>query len=167
MSIEARDRPPALLRYVVSSGRCAWPAAAAGRPAPPPDAPPPAASAVHGLDLAAIDRLVEPGDDFFTYANGEWLARTEIPADRSSWGPFAMTEPSSARTQAARAKATARPPRVAAQQAVDFYTAFMDEAGIEAKGAAPLKPLLAKIAAIDTALSRARWAHRCAPTSTR
>jgi predicted metalloendopeptidase len=30
-----------------------------------------------------------PGDDFFTYANSEWLAKTEIPADRSSWGAFA------------------------------------------------------------------------------
>ena len=39
-----------------------------------------------GLDLAAIDRSVAPGDDFFRYANGAWLAQTEIPADRSSFG---------------------------------------------------------------------------------
>ena len=32
---------------------------------------------------------VLPGDDFFTYANGHWLAKTDIPADRSSWGAFA------------------------------------------------------------------------------
>ena len=39
-----------------------------------------------GVDAAGIDRSVQPGDDFFRYANGAWYARTEIPADRSSWG---------------------------------------------------------------------------------
>src|SRR2546423_1558887 len=46
-------------------------------------APPPARG---GVDLDAIDKSVKPGDDFFKYANGAWLAKTEIPADRSSWG---------------------------------------------------------------------------------
>ena len=31
-----------------------------------------------------------PGDDFYAYANGEWMARTEIPADRGSWGSMAV-----------------------------------------------------------------------------
>ena len=35
-------------------------------------------------------KAIRPGDDFFNYANGDWLAKTEIPADRSSWGTFAM-----------------------------------------------------------------------------
>src|SRR5882757_9718085 len=39
-----------------------------------------------GLDLAGMDRAVKPGDDFFAYANGGWMAKTEIPADRSQWG---------------------------------------------------------------------------------
>ncbi|MGN6453581.1 MAG: M13 family peptidase, partial [Steroidobacteraceae bacterium] len=42
-----------------------------------------------GLDFAGIDRAVAPGDDFFRYANGSWLAKTEIPPDRSSWGTAA------------------------------------------------------------------------------
>ena len=47
----------------------------------------------HGLDVAAIDRSVNPGDDFYKFANGAWLEKTEIPADRSTWGPSeAMTE---------------------------------------------------------------------------
>ena len=45
-----------------------------------------AAAAPHGLDVAGMDRSVKPGDDFFAYANGAWLKKTEIPADRSSWG---------------------------------------------------------------------------------
>ncbi len=36
-----------------------------------------------GLDLTAIDQATRPGDDFFQYANGAYLARTEIPADQS------------------------------------------------------------------------------------
>src|SRR5439155_3448407 len=44
------------------------------------------AQSPHGVDLAGIDRLVAPGDDFFRYANGAWLKATEIPPDRSSYG---------------------------------------------------------------------------------
>src|SRR5215472_14427714 len=63
--------------------------------APPPAAtsgmaatasPTAAAAATHGIDLSAIDRSVAPGDDFFHYANGAWLKRTEIPPDRSDIG---------------------------------------------------------------------------------
>ena len=105
---------------------------------------PPAAKAATALPQ------VLPGDDFFAYANGDWLAKTEIPADRSSWGAFAMmAETTNARIvklieeQAANKASKGEPRKVA-----DFYTAFMDEAGIEAKGVAPLKPVLAKIDAI-------------------
>src|SRR6478752_7483981 len=40
-----------------------------------------------GLDLAGMERTVQPGDSFWQYANGTWLRKTEIPADRTSWGP--------------------------------------------------------------------------------
>lgn len=39
-----------------------------------------------GVDLAARDTSVKPGDDFDRYANGGWFARTEIPADQASAG---------------------------------------------------------------------------------
>jgi putative endopeptidase len=45
----------------------------------------PAAAAARGMNPA-----VQPGDDFYQYANGAWLAATEIPADRSSWGAGAI-----------------------------------------------------------------------------
>ena len=44
------------------------------------------ASVVHGLDVAAMDRSVAPGSDFFLYANGGWLKTADIPADRPSTG---------------------------------------------------------------------------------
>ncbi len=48
----------------------------------------PAAIGAWGVDLSARDLSVKPGDDFFRYANGTWLANTEIPADRTRWGTF-------------------------------------------------------------------------------
>src|ERR1051326_5298352 len=39
-----------------------------------------------GIDLTSVKKDVKPGDDFWTYANGAWDARTEIPPDRSSTG---------------------------------------------------------------------------------
>jgi endothelin-converting enzyme/putative endopeptidase len=93
---------------------------------------------------------VQPGDDFFNYVNGEWLAKTEIPADRAAWGATSvMGEQVNARILqliegvAHDPKASAEAKKVAA-----YYAAYMDEAAIEAKGGAPLKPLLAPIDAI-------------------
>ena len=41
-----------------------------------------------GFDLAAMDRSVKPGDDFFRFAGGTWMKNTPIPPDRSRWGSF-------------------------------------------------------------------------------
>ena len=61
--------------------------AADSKTAAKPPAKPAAKSAAKaaGIDLAAIDKSVAPGDDFFRYANGSWVKSTEIPADRSGW----------------------------------------------------------------------------------
>ena len=104
-----------------------------------------------GIDQAGIDRSVKPGDDFFAYTNGAWLKTAEIPADRSNWGGNAIladiVEKDVAALIQGAAKASPRPGTEAAKIA-DFYAAYMDEAGIEAKGMSPLKPVLAQIAAI-------------------
>ena len=63
-----------------------------------------------GVDLTAMDRAVAPGDDFYNYVNGAWMARTEIPADRSSWGGFAiLRDLSDQRTRAVIEGAAASP----------------------------------------------------------
>ena len=49
------------------------------------DAPAPE---THGIVVANMDRSVKPGDDFYRYANGGWIRRTEIPPDRSDIGVF-------------------------------------------------------------------------------
>ncbi|HVK80513.1 MAG TPA: hypothetical protein VM915_07860, partial [Verrucomicrobiae bacterium] len=48
----------------------------------------PAAIGAWGVDLAARDLNVKAGDDFAHYAQGTWMANTQIPADRTRWGTF-------------------------------------------------------------------------------
>src|SRR6476646_10144189 len=43
-----------------------------------------------GVDLAGMDKSVNPGDSFYNYVNGTWDKNTEIPADKSSWGGFGV-----------------------------------------------------------------------------
>src|SRR5690606_28008411 len=40
------------------------------------------------IDKNNMDTTVRPGDDFFKYANGQWLNKTEIPGDKTRWGSF-------------------------------------------------------------------------------
>ena len=46
------------------------------------------AQETHGIAVANIDRSVKPGDDFYQYANGEWIKRTQIPPDRAGVDVF-------------------------------------------------------------------------------
>jgi putative endopeptidase len=112
-----------------------------------------------GLDLSAGDPHVKPGDDFFAYANGHWLASFTIPADHSSFGPFdRLNELSQERVrgiieQAAAMHAAAGTPE---QQIGDYYAAYMDEAAIEANGLSPAQADLQRIGAAGTREAIAR-----------
>ncbi|KAI6244352.1 Peptidase M13 [Aphelenchoides fujianensis] len=103
-----------------------------------------------GVDLTSIDKSIKPGDDFWTYANNEWIKAHPIPADRSRYGKTAvMTEEASKRTvdliqEAAQGGAGD------GKKVGDYYASYMDEAGIEAKGLTPLRADLARIDAIKT-----------------
>ena len=113
-----------------------------------------------GYDAAGMDRAVLPGDDFYKFANGKWDATTQIPADRSSWGGFAiLRDLSDKRTREVIEAAAAEKgaPGSNAQKVGDFYGSFMDEAAIEAKGLAPVKPELDRIAALKTPADLAKW----------
>lgn len=112
-----------------------------------------------GLDTAGMNPSVAPGDDFYTYANGAWMDSTEIPADRSSWGPSGtIAETTSQRLNAllqaaVQNRATVTP---AERLAADFYTAYLDEAAIETRGLAALQPRLNSIATITDKAGLAR-----------
>jgi putative endopeptidase len=112
-----------------------------------------------GLDLAGMDRTVQPGDSFYQYANGNWLKHTDIPSDRSYWGSDAvLSELTDKRTadliqEIAKANAPAGTDR---QKIRDYYASFLDTVAIERAGLTPLEPALDSIAAIADrkALSR-------------
>ncbi|MDB5712309.1 MAG: endothelin-converting protein [Sphingomonas bacterium] len=105
-----------------------------------------------GIDLTAADKTVKPGDDFWTYANGAWAKRTPIPADKGGVGyGNILSDEAEANVRTILTDMAANPAAYGAtgKQVGDFYASWMDEAGIEAKGTAPLKPYLAKIAAVN------------------
>ncbi len=116
-----------------------------------------------GVDQTAMDTSVAPGDDFYRYVNGKWQDRTEIPADRASWGGFAiLRDLSDQRTRIIiedAAKAQNAPGSIGEKIGVT-YASFMDAAAAEAKGAAPLKPYLDEIAALATPTDIARYFAR-------
>ena len=92
------------------------------------------AGSASGINLAAMDKSVKPGDDFFAYANGSWIKKTEIPADRSSIGAFFITQQElEKRMDGAdgRHRQVRRRGRVQRAQVADYRAAFMDQAGID------------------------------------
>jgi putative endopeptidase len=108
-----------------------------------------------GIDLATFDKNVRPQDDLFLHVNGGWLAKTEIPADKSSYGAFEMlADKAQADLRAIvedAAKMTNKPAGSDAQKIGDFYESFMNEARTDELG---LKPLESELAAIDRLQSK-------------
>jgi putative endopeptidase len=106
---------------------------------------------VSGLDLSSLDKSVKPGDDFFGYANGNWVKRTVIPADRSSVGGFYIADQQREKNALemmdtllkASAAADSDDGRI-----VNYYKAYLDTAAIDKAGIAPAKADLDAIAAI-------------------
>jgi putative endopeptidase len=106
---------------------------------------------VSGVAVEYIDPAVRIQDDLFTHMNGKWLATTEIPADKSSWGAFAKLRDDiqpqlRAIIEGAAANKAGGPE---AQRIGDFYASFMDEAKLEQLGLTPLNGELAKVAALS------------------
>ncbi len=111
----------------------------------------PAANDTHGIRVANMDPAVKPGDNFYLYANGAWIARTEIPPDRAGIGVFTTLADQSRKNVAAIIQAAARsnpPAGTNARKIADLYNAYMDESHLDALGIQPLAPHLAAIAAI-------------------
>ncbi len=99
-----------------------------------------------GFDMSAMDRSSRPGDDFFQYANGNYLARTEIPADRPiASRRFEMTDRTDQQLKTLLEEASSG----AGEQPTDlkgkvgaFYASFMDQATIDRLGASAVSPEL-------------------------
>ncbi|QDW67618.1 M13 family metallopeptidase [Luteimonas granuli] len=103
-----------------------------------------------GIDTAGMDTGTKPGADFFAYVSGTWAENTGIPADKSMYGSFLiLRDLSEARVRGLVEGYVAQGDAASgdAAKVATLYRSYMDEAGIEAKGAAPLVPHLDAIRA--------------------
>jgi endothelin-converting enzyme/putative endopeptidase len=112
-----------------------------------------------GISIQNMDPAVHPGDDFYLYANGGFIARTKLPADRAAIGVFSDLSDRSFKQVASIIEDATRsnPPAGSNERKIaDLYRSYMDEAAIESHGLATLKPHLDAIAAIHTRRELAR-----------
>ncbi|TYP99797.1 peptidase M13-like protein [Tenacibaculum adriaticum] len=121
------------------------------------------AEKIPGIALENMDPSVKPSDDFFRHVNGNWIDKTEIPADRTSWGGFGeLRKKTDADVLAILNKAIEEGnfPKVKdtngneidsdQEKAVNYYETIMDTVARNKQGIDPLKPFLAKIDEIKT-----------------
>jgi endothelin-converting enzyme/putative endopeptidase len=106
---------------------------------------------IHGIAVNNIEPSVKPGDDFYRFANGNWVKRNEIPPDRAGIDLFTkLNDLASQRTaDLIKELAASNPPaRSNSRKVADLFNSYMDEGAIEAKGLTPVKSKLDAIAAI-------------------
>src|SRR5438309_11148975 len=98
------------------------------------------------IDPSNMDPSVKPADDFFLYANGGWIKRTEIPPEYSRWGSFnqLIEHNNDALRASAEKAAKAKSNEADGKKDGDYYASGMDEKTIEAMRTKPLQDELAK-----------------------
>ena len=113
---------------------------------------PGAAKYTPALDVASMDRSVDPCADFFAYSCGGWIKNNPIPPDQSSWDTYSkMQDENLGRLRGILEAASVPARRNAVDQKIgDYYASCTDEKAIDAKGAEPLKPLLERIGKIGS-----------------
>ena len=104
-----------------------------------------------GVELDARDESVKPGNDFFKYAGGTWYKNFEIPSDKTRFGAFdKLAERSETQIKELVEEISKGTNLNPEQQMVsDFYAAYMDTDAANAKGLAPITPILEKINNIE------------------
>jgi putative endopeptidase len=108
-----------------------------------------------GFDSAGADFSTKPGDNFFRYANGTWIDKTQIPPDKPAYSlRLAMTDLTEQRLHDILEGAAGRnedEPSTLEAKAGAFYHTFMDEARVEDLG---VRPISSELADIKNAKSR-------------
>ena len=104
------------------------------------------------LDVTSMDRTVDPCVDFYKFSCGGWQARNPIPSDQATWDAYAKLENDNQQFLWGILEQDAKlAKRTPVQQKVgDYFAACMDTAAIDAKGAKPIEPALARVNALKT-----------------
>jgi putative endopeptidase len=107
-----------------------------------------------GIDLANMDQSVRPQDDLYNFVNGQWLTRTEIPADKSNYGAFTeLFEQSEKNLKSIieeAAYSAVKEEGSENQQVGDFYLSYLDSNRLEQLGLQPLEADLQQISSLGT-----------------
>ena len=104
------------------------------------------------LDVASVDKSVDPCVDFYQYSCGNWRKNNPIPADQASWSVYAKLANENQQflwgiLRDASTMKGRTPPQV---KIGDYFAACIDEKAVEAKGLAPVQPMLARVDAYAT-----------------
>ena len=100
------------------------------------------------FDKTGMDTTIKPGDNFFAYASGAWMKKTEIPPSETGWGSFYTLyddNQKNLRTILDQLSAQANKTGSNEQKIGDFYASGMDTVAIEKLSYDPVKPELTKI----------------------
>ena len=104
------------------------------------------------LDISSQDSSIKPQSNFYLFANGSWLKKTEIPPSQSTWGSFSILLDSSTNRLHRILDSLSEIKEAAkgsiAQQTGDLFVSAMDSVGIERKGYLPVKAELDSIEAV-------------------
>lgn len=101
-----------------------------------------------GVDPALLDQSVDPGDDFFGYVNGKWIAANPIPSEYSRFGAFTLLAEKSNDDIKTLIGELAQGDYAAGStenRISTAYNAYLDTAAINAAGMAPAYPYLGEI----------------------
>lgn len=104
------------------------------------------------IDPANMDLSVKPGDNFYLYANGNWIKNNPVPASKTRWGSFdALYQTSLDRLKLLLEDASKNASQDSLHQRVgDLYAAAMDSTALDKLGYAPIKPQLDSLNAITS-----------------
>ena len=102
-----------------------------------------------GINLASMDKSINPADDFYQYANGTWIKNTQIPAQESRWGSFnELADRNNDNLKKILEECAAdkmAKPGSNKQKIGDFYRVGMDTVKLESEGYSPIASLFTNV----------------------